>query len=215
MKRFSLITVFVLIAAVAFAKGAVTGEQVMAALQRIHDGINDYQVDVTVSVSGPKARIKNMPAHVYYKKPDKVRVKAKDGFAVLPQGTFFGDPMRELAKNSKAVYIKSEKKNGVDCHKLRLVPKDLDKAPEAVIWVDAKHSVVVATDVGGGGGFTTQWKHRLVNGKHYLPSEIKIDMRLADPEMGNGHTQAIIKFSNYIVNKGISDKVFEQAPRKK
>ena len=191
-------------------------EQVMAALTRNIDAINDYRVDVSMSVKGPKISIKNMGIRIYYKKPDKVHIEARQGFAVVPQGSFFGNPIAELTRHTKPVYVKSEKKHGRACHVMKLVAKQAgNNAPDVLIWVDKQRSVLVATKVEGETGFSSSWRYATIDGKYYLPVQITIDLPMGKQGAQDNRATAIVKFNNYVVNKGINDKVFEKQPTNK
>ena len=80
-----------------------------------------------------------------------------------------------------------------------------------LLWVDKERSVIVAME--GQSGFKTNWLYDRVDGKHYLPTEIRADMR--DPRGSGevGPTKVTIKFSKYRVNKGIDDKIFQEKNR--
>ena len=46
--------------------------------------INDYQVDMKISVKMTGFRMPKKKIHIYYKRPDKVKVSTS-GFAILPK----------------------------------------------------------------------------------------------------------------------------------
>ena len=53
--------------------------------------INDYQVDMTIKLEIPAFRMPKKKYKVYYKKPNKIKVKAK-GFGILPKTGLFTSP---------------------------------------------------------------------------------------------------------------------------
>ena len=53
--------------------------------------INDYEVDMTIRVKIPAFRMPKKRYKVYYKNPNKVKVKAK-GFGILPKTGLFTSP---------------------------------------------------------------------------------------------------------------------------
>ena len=55
------------------------------------NSVNDYQVDMIVRVAVPAFRMPKKKYKVYFKKPNKVKVKAK-GFGILPKTGLFTSP---------------------------------------------------------------------------------------------------------------------------
>ena len=55
------------------------------------NSVNDYQVDMIVRVAVPAFRMPKKKYTVYFKKPNKVKVKAK-GFGILPKTGLFTSP---------------------------------------------------------------------------------------------------------------------------
>lgn len=200
----------------------ITGDQVIASVKKTFAAINDYKVGASLSITGTDIKINKMAMTIYYKKPNKVHVEARDGVALVPEGGFVGNPIEDLARGSKATYLRSETKAGSYCHVVGL--KSPDK-PETTLWVDSKRWVIVATDSSGSFTASSIWRYKLVDGKYYLPSEISANMSI--PGGGGFHrgprhedkpsrprvAKMTVKFENYTVNKGISDKIFERKPR--
>ena len=215
MRRVLLIVCLLVLAGHTGAADRPSGEDVIALVKRTYDAVNDYRVDVTLTVKSEMISIKDMRMTVYYKKPDKLHVEAKQGFAVVPTGTYLGNPMDELTRHAKPVYLKSAKKQGRNCHVIRLDPKSDVAAPKITVWVDAQRGVIVATEMSGPNRVKSVWRHAKIDGKYYLPVEITAEMPLAGKPWQQGTGKVTLKFANYRVNKGISDKVFQQKPRGK
>ncbi len=223
MRRIALVTMLLLLVATAFA--APAGDKIIADMKRRFSAINDYKADVTLTVKGPRISINNMQMTVYYKKPDRIHVDAKQGFAMVPSGNYFGDPLGEFAASgARATYVRSEKKQGRDCYVVRI---DGPQTP-VLLWVDKQRSVIVAMEAQR--GFATTWQYAKVDGKYYLPTEIRAEVQVPGMPAGHGRrpranapdgvagttelTRVTVKFSNYKVNKGIDDKIFQEKRRK-
>lgn len=144
-----------------------------------------------------------------YKRPDKVHIEAEQGVAMFPRGSLFGNPLEGFGKAARAEYVKSERKLGVDCYALRLTAADSKPGAQATVWVDKKHTVIVAAESTGPVGMKTSWRYQTIDGKYYLPIQMNAELhQQADPDAGRV-INSTIRFSNYRINKGISDKVFE------
>ena len=59
--------------------------------------VKDYRCEMVLNATLPQIAVSNMRMELFYKSPNKVRVKAQEGFAALPQeGLFLGNPMDEV-----------------------------------------------------------------------------------------------------------------------
>lgn len=216
-----LLSIIVLLTLMTPALAATpSGDKIIAAMKRQFSAVNDYRVEVSLTVKGPKISINNMGMTVYFKKPNKIHVDATQGLAMVPSGNLFGNPLNEIATSAHVTYVRTEKKLGRDCYVLNLA---VERMP-LLLWVDKERSVIVAMD--GAGGFQTTWQYAKVDGKYYLPTQISADMQspslahgrrgrfASDDTPSAGPTKVTVKFSNYKVNKGIDDKIFQEKKRK-
>lgn len=218
MRRFLSIVVLLILITPALAD-APSGDKIMAAMKRQFSAVNDYRVRVSLTVKGSKVSINNMGMTVYFKKPNKIHVDATQGFAMVPSGNLFGNPLTEIAAAPHATYVRTEKKLGRDCYVLSIANSRMP----LLLWVDKERSVIVAME--SQGGLKSTWQYEKVDGKYYLPSQICADtqgpafspkLRRMDPDLdspGIGPTKITVRFSDYKVNKGIDDKIFQEKHR--
>lgn len=172
--------------------------------------INDYSADIRLDMTGDKVSVKGMKMKFYYKKPDRTKVVARQGFAAMPKNVVLGNPMREMSKNARATLLRTEKKNGAQCYVVQLDPKaPSPTAPSALVWIDKARLLIIATSSLGPHKLDTNWTYTRVDGRYYLPLKIAADMVIPG-ETGPRPTKATVTFSNYRVNKGISDSVFSE-----
>lgn len=217
MRRYYSAMLFVVFAAAACAVWAVgiTGEQVVAAVKSRFAPIKDYKTDITMNLKGPGVSINNMKMTLYFKKPNKIHIDAREGMGMVPPGNYFGNPIDELTKNKKAVYLRSEKRNKANCNVVRLDPAQKQSNDACMlVWVDKARNVIVAVECPDH-GLKSNWSYTKVDGKYYLPSQISAEMDAPSQSGKPQKATTTIKFANYQVNKGISDKVFEPKPAKK
>lgn len=240
MKRFSAMCVLL---GAALLSASVSAEAPSAArlldqARRKLAAINDYSVDIRLDVTGGNITIKGMTMTLYFKKPGKTRIVARQGFAAMPRSMTLGDVVTELTRNCKSKMIKTQKKNGIDCYVIRLDPIRQGGQPPVLLWLDKSRLLVRATQVKAPFPVKTEWQYGKVDEKYDLPRRIDAEIvspqaagfhhrdpdepRRANPGRkgpGPGGTQTIhatLSFSNYKVNKGIRDSVFasgEQSPR--
>ena len=119
--------------------------------------INDYQVDITISVKMTGFRMPKKKIRMYYKKPDKIKVETR-GFAILPKIGVGGNPSVFLDMLKHVTEIKRTIRDNKSFYRIMgKVNRDSLKIPVSVkkdeipditmdVFVDAKEWVV--TEVG-------------------------------------------------------------------
>lgn len=216
--------------------------------------INDYQVDMKISVKMTGFRMPNKKVRIYYKKPNKMKAETK-GFALLPTTGVNGNPseffdMLKHVNDIKRIiyndepYFKITGKVNRDSLK---IPLKLNKneIPDITmdVFIDAKKWVI--TEVGvflnAENIFSFNTDYTELEGI-YVPekSTFKIGIKgisrwsTANPvDMGGPGSERqdfetiaknagfdpnkdefvgemIMTFTNYKVNKGIEDKIFQK-----
>lgn len=182
--------------------------------RRKFESINDYSTEIRLDMKGDKVSIKGMTMKLYYKKPDKTRVIAKQGFAALPKDVMVGSPLSEMAKSTRGTLLRTEKKHGKDCYVIQLDPSTPSaQSPSVLLWLERSRLLVVATSSLGPHKLNTRWSFTRVDGKYDLPSRIDVEMTIPG-DNGPRPTHATLRFSSYRVNKGISDSVFAKPEKR-
>lgn len=212
MRRLGLAPLAFYLAAAAAWAANPSGQAVMAAVLRRTAAVNDYRVDLKLTVKGENISINGMAMTLYYKKPDKMRIEARQGVGIIPSGTYIGDPIAGILRQRKPVYLKSERLNGVECHVLRLEPAEPTAGQQPMtVWVDKRRNVVLATEASEPFHTRTTWRYSTVERRFYLPVEMKAEIDMEQ----QGKVRAVVTFSGYRINRGIPDSVFDQKPGNK
>ena len=120
--------------------------------------INDYQVDITISVKMTGFRMPKKKIRMYYKNPDKIKVETQ-GFAILPKIGAGGNPSVFLDMLKHVTEIKRTIRDNKPFYRIiGKVHRDSLKIPVSVkkdeiqditmdVFVDAKEWVVTEVDV--------------------------------------------------------------------
>ncbi len=190
-------------------------------IQAVYARINDYRADITASVDMKGLSVPEMKATVYFKKPDRMHIES-DGFAMLPRDAVGFHPDMFEKEQFDAVIQGKEKIAGVSCVKLKLLARDDSvRLQRAMLYVDPARDVVLRMDADPGQGASAQaeFTYTKVQGKYWLPSAIDITMdapmRMRRPgtkprgDNNDGKARISLRYTNYVVNKGISDSVFK------
>ncbi len=209
-----------------------TGFALLRHIKESRAGIRDYTVDVDLHVDMQQMKLPDMSVRVFFKVPDKVKLKPLKGFAILPKGTpFTGDPLTEMAKHATARVLKKTTVAGRPAYHVELTPFEGAQDEPIQAWVDAQRWVVlkILSRSPAGDPTTLQIDHQKV-GRHWLPSKMVAHVRLPDFSQAGAqphgprdpsapHVPGVMRvtFSNYRLNTGLKDSLFEEkdgpAPR--
>lgn len=201
-------------------------KKVKAKLDKVSDYTAQGKMKIDVSfIDAPDSKV-----IVYYKKPDKFKVKKAGGISILPKGGVSVNMGTLLSnENYDIVPGKDAKVNGVDTKVVKLLPQDENSdVVLTTLYIEEKNSVIrkatVTTKENG------SYEIELNYGKYIdwgLPDKVIFSFNAKDYKMPKGITfeyekgdkkkeEALknkkgkieITYSNYIINKGIDDKIF-------
>lgn len=190
--------------------------------------IEDYVVNVKISVEMTGLRMPRKKIKLYYKKPNKIKVEA-DGFAIVPKTGLGGSPAQFLSMMD-SVFVAGREMVGQHDHwkltgtvipdSLKLPVRTTEEVPEIgmSIWVDAERWVIsrVETMVDNRKVFTVESEFTEVDRLH-LPNKTVVrigfkglaDWSLRDP-MGGPATDRK-EFGEIVENAGIDKQEKEFA----
>ena len=207
---------------------SVDAAQILHNVKSQFDLVEDYTATLKVTVDMERMQIPEMFATIYFKQPDKFHIEAKN-FAMVPREIVALNPA-QLADKFDATVVGSERKEGVTVYKLRLISKPEKGKPsrESYIWVDGARWVVIhfestPSDVRK---VAVDLEYETVDGKYTLPSKIEARMdtqqppdssaeKMYNPQRMPRKGTASIIYSNYKVNTGLSDEIFEKKKESK
>ena len=222
-----------------FCSIAIFGQQKNAdkLLQNViqkFDKVNDYQADLSLKVDITFAKIPDMKATIYFKRPDKVHIESK-GFALLPKQSVNFSPSELLKGDHTALYVKSEMLDGHNTDVIKIIPSnDSSDVILSTLWIDESESLIRKVVTNGKNTGTTTINLAYDNTKYSLPSKIVFSFNLGNVEMPEQMQQqqmpqqnqaqsnnrrnrlqsitgtVTVIYSNYKINKGIPDSIFEE-----
>jgi outer membrane lipoprotein-sorting protein len=203
--------------------------KLLDAVRQKFDKIKDYEVDVTVKVDVNFVKVPETKAKIYFKQPDKQKIKS-DGFAMLPKQSLNFSPAKLLKGDYNAIYVKSEMVNNEKLDVLKIVPiSDSNDVILSTLWIDPIRNVIKKIETTSKKsrtiqilldykdeaiGLPTEVKFSFDVGEMNLPMNLPGDNKKTygehhkekDPVIGN----VILTYSNYKINKGIPDSFFEE-----
>ncbi|MCX8009575.1 MAG: hypothetical protein N3A61_00335 [Ignavibacteria bacterium] len=206
----------------------VNPEEIINRIISEYEKIEDYQVDLNVKVDISFLKMPEINAKIFFKKPDKLHVESK-GFALLPKQGLHFSPLKFLEMKYTAVYESEKELDGEKHHVIKIIPEEGEKGPSLItLYVNSKnYSIRKVTSIGEKQGkVDIELMQQYIDGKYWLPKEVVLTMDVGKFNIGrrrfsdesqskpkqedNRPGKVFLKYSNYIVNKGIDDKIFSQ-----
>jgi outer membrane lipoprotein-sorting protein len=196
-----------------------------------YDKVDDYTATGKLKtnilfIKAPVATVK-----VYYKKPDRLRIKNEKGVSLIPKGTVNINPNNVLTlKDYESFDGGIEKVNGKDCRVIKIFPlDDKNDISRATLYIDETEMLVmrsVITSKENGTyelvlmyGSQKDWAlpdkvNFTFNTKEFkLPKGISIDYdngTAKDSKKEKDKKGKIeISYSSYVINKGVADSNFD------
>lgn len=205
----------------------ITAEQVLQKVKANFDAVKDYTVQLSGKLDLERLRMPQMKVKLYFKQPNKFKTESK-GTSMLPKNILDLNPSDLLSKFDASLLGKEEIE-GRPYYKLRLVTKPVKGKPvrESFIWVDAVQWTITRLEAypSEGRKIEVDITSMVVDGRYILPERItaKFDFsqdadssgdRIYSPNRVPRKGSAELIYSDYQVNTGLSDALFEKNEEK-
>lgn len=227
--RHLLLLVSILLFSVSGSASAqtLTAEKILLNVKANFDAVKDYSAMLTAKVDMERLRVPEMKVKIYFKQPNKFKTESKNT-SFLPKNMFDLNPADLLSKFD-ATLMGTETADGKTLYKIRLVTKPEKRKPvrESFVWVDAKMWTITRLEA-----FPTEGRKieldvesAMIDGKFILPSMISahfdfdqnadsLSEKIYSPNRMPKKGSVILKYSDYEVNKGLTDEFFDQKEKK-
>ncbi len=186
-----------------------TAGQILSRVQQSYQAIDDYVADVQVTTDIPSFDIPSRSFTVYVKRPDKVKIES-DSLVVIPRDVLLlGNIEGHLAKAGRVILNGVTRRKGQIIYCLKFFPNDPDRRDRVLLWVDAERYTLSRTELWGGPNrlLTVYWTHTFVNGRYWMPAEVRCE--ISGGMLGAGDPGTVtVSFSGYRINTGLSDELF-------
>ena len=208
-------------------------------LKKVVDSFNrvlDYEVNVKIKVDVDFLKAPDTEAKIYFKQPDKVHFESET-FALLPREGFDFSPSTLLKKKYTAFYVREDTIDNFRTAVVKVIPLgETDDVILSTLWVDQSKNVVrkVESTTKTKGTFAIELKYDNKNINYPLPSLMIFTFNIdktnipvgfsgdlgSDPnpkkkdDKPNTTGKVFVTYSNYKVNMGIPDKIFENKKKK-
>ena len=204
-------------------------EKVIDKIRHEFNKVSDYTADVSVKVDIKYLKVPDINAKVYFKKPDKIHIESKS-FALLPKQGLNFSPDVLFDKKFTAIYEKDSEIDNQTFHIIKVIPEESEKGPSIItLYVNSKqYTIGKIISLGERQGkVEVNLEHKLIDEKYWLPEKVDILMDVGNLRFGRRRQaqreipsenkaeekqegRVTLTYSNYVVNKGLDDKVFEK-----
>jgi outer membrane lipoprotein-sorting protein len=209
----------------------LNGDTILARVVKGFAEVQDFSVTIDAEVKMERVQVPKMHAMMYFKMPDKVHFTS-EGFLFVPRDAVIINPV-VLSQRYDASFIGTDTIDGLKLFKLQLAAKEKKtKLRQMYAWVDPVHWTIakIETIPYEGRTLSTVFGYEFVREKFWLPSNMVVTFgsttegektendSTSQPSDQFNHMQrsmprngiVTILYSNYKVNVGLDDAVFEE-----
>lgn len=231
------IFILVLVLYVAAFNQTKNPEAILDKVKSEFDKVEDYQVDVHTKIDVSFLKMPDRKATIFYKKPDKFHIDSEN-FAMLPKSGLNFSPLGFLNYKYTAFYEREDTIKGSPVSVIKVIP--LEGSAEVIIstlWVDTQRNIILKVESSRKpqGNFVVNIDYLKTSDGFWLPSSILFEFsidgsglpkRFGDDQGSNDKQKkddskkvetgkVYLTYSNYKVNIGLQDSIFEQKSDKK
>ncbi len=195
--------------------------------------VKDYEAAGTMKTNVPFLKVPMADVTVYFKNPDKLKIKNQKGISLVPKGAVSMSLSNLMAnKRFTAIPAGDEKINGIDVKVIKLLPMDENSdIVLSTLYIDEARLLILkartTTRENGTYELTMQYQKYAsyalpdkaiftFNTKEYkLPKGVTFDYddgsdrTKANDALKTNKGTLEISYNNYIINKGVADAVFK------
>lgn len=205
--------------------------QLIAEAKAKIEKVNNYEASGRMKTNVAFLKVPVANIKVYFKKPNKLKIKSEKGISFIPKGAVTINMNNILADNNYLVIDAGTEKIGNTIVRVaRLLPNDDNsEVVLSTVYIDPLNNLIkkTKTTTKENGTFELEMEYskfaeyslpdKIIfsfNTKDYkLPKGVTFDFddgttTQKSPDIKNKKGRAEITFSNYIINKGVSDEVF-------
>jgi len=212
--------------------GAQDPSSLMKKIQLKLEKVNDYEADAKFKTEISFLKVPDAVVKIYYKKPDKIKIKNQNGISLVPKETVSISLYSLVSSPYQALDAGNDIVEGIQVRVIKLLPTDENaELVLATLYIDSKRMLVLKAKTTTRENGTNEVE--LFYGKFLpvgLPDRIIFSFNTQDFELPKGVTfdyddgsakkkpaepgknqrgKIEISYLNYNVNKGLSDSLFK------
>jgi outer membrane lipoprotein-sorting protein len=173
--------------------------------------VDDYTATLEVSVEAPNVNIARRTVKVYYKRPDRVHIES-DGLAIIPRDALLlGNLAKHIKDYTTASFVGDGEISGRAVRCVKLSPREPGPGSGRVLlWIDTEHYLLLKSEIWRGERrqLAARFHYTQVSG-YWMPRYIITDVARGALTNRGGGAHIQLQFTNYRVNTGLPDSIFE------
>ena len=209
---------------------AQDAEELVKKVKAKLDKVNDYQAEGKMKLDVSFIGAPESKVTMYYKKPNKFKVKKDGGISIFPKGGINVNVGNLLDKTDYDIVAgKDAVVNGVNTKVVKLLSSD-ESTDVTILYIEEKNLVIRKAIVSQG---SSKYEIEMSYGKFIdwgLPDKVVFTFNTTDFKLPKGITfeyekggkkkegdavknkkgKIELSYSSYTINKGVDDKVFEK-----
>ncbi len=231
MKKISVCGCILLFLSIAITGYSQDANSVLKKVKEKLSQVKDYQADGTMKLNVSFLQVPDSKVKVYYKQPDKFRIRQDKGISLVPRGGTSIN-LNSLLNGDKytAVDAGNSTINKQAVKVIKMLP--LNEEEEVVLstlYIDPNSFLVkkIVTTTKDNGSYTVEFTYgKFIS--YALPDELIFSFNTKDYKLPKGMTfdyeeeikkdttkiksargEVRISFNSYLINKGVSDDLFK------
>ncbi len=206
--------------------------KIIEKVEQKYNSLNDYEVEATIKVDVNILKMPLSKTTIFFKKPDKIRLKSK-GFALLPKEGLNFLPIKFLENDFTAIFSGTTTLGDDSVKIIKIIPNnDSTDVVLSKLWIDSKNFVIKEIES------TTKKRGSYTLSLYYdkqiefgLPDSVIFAFNVTDipatnstspkEEQSDRHRNRVafsgplvgtvtVYYNDYKVNIGLSDEFFEE-----
>jgi hypothetical protein len=205
-------------------------EKILERVKEEFKKIENYKADITVKVDIPFIKMPDRRATLYFKQPDKIHIES-EGFAMLPKEGIKFSPISLFETEHTSFYEREEKIGDINVAVVKVIPlNDKSDLVLSTLWIDPIKNLILKVESSRKptGTFVIEFDYTLIEKGLHMPEaieftfsvdpmmfhsrnpqEMKIDENNGPEDSSRVKTgKVFIYYSNYEVNQGVPDSLF-------
>ena len=211
---------------------AQTPKQIIASVTKKFALVNDYSAVINMQFDIPSVNLQKIDGKVFYKKPNKFRIKTQ-GIVFLPkQNPYFAITALADTNSFTAILSGEEKINNSNTSIINVIPNSEGDLILGKFWIDTKRAIVLKSQWTTKSNGTIQIENFFGTNMAYalpdkmlftvdvtkfkVPKAVAVDINSkSSPKSpkasgAKGTGKITLSFSQYTVNKKLPDAVFDE-----
>jgi hypothetical protein len=205
-------------------------DEILDRVKKVFERIEDYEVDIHIVIDFEFLKVPESDAKLYFKHPDRVHVESEK-FALLPRQGLDFSPLGLLSGKYTALYEKEDTIQNIPSSIVKIIPLGTESAVIlSTFWIDQQRDLILKVESSRKptGTFSIDFEYEKIDNLYELPSSMifkftvdktmyprgidvdtESDEEYNESESKPNSGKVYITYSNYKVNRGLQDELFD------